>query len=148
MDDVRAFLGERRYAVLVTHDRDGGIHLTPIWFLFEEDRFYFPSSSHSRKAKNVERHASASVVVEARQPGLDNWVSASGSVLVLRGDEAQVVNARIRRRYLTRQPLGGPIEADLAASDDVTLTLTPAAWRSWSAPHEKSPERCFLPLKP
>jgi len=40
---LRAFLGERRYAVLATHDPDGGIHLTPIWFLFADDRFYFAS---------------------------------------------------------------------------------------------------------
>jgi nitroimidazol reductase NimA-like FMN-containing flavoprotein (pyridoxamine 5'-phosphate oxidase superfamily) len=44
-DKLRSFLGERRYAVLATHDPDGGIHLTPIWFLFEDDRFYFASSS-------------------------------------------------------------------------------------------------------
>ena len=46
-DELRSFLGERRYAVLATHDLDGGIHLTPIWFLFEDDRFYVPSSSTS-----------------------------------------------------------------------------------------------------
>ena len=68
-DKLRSFLGERRYAVLATHDPDGGIHLTPIWFLFEDDRFYFASSSGSRKVKNVERSFSASVVVDAREPG-------------------------------------------------------------------------------
>ena len=56
-DELRGFLGERRYAVLATHDRDGGIHLTPIWFLFEDDRFYFASSSgqfrHIRGAGRV-----------------------------------------------------------------------------------------------
>jgi hypothetical protein len=29
-DRVRSFLDERRYAVLATHDPDGGIRLTPI----------------------------------------------------------------------------------------------------------------------
>jgi Pyridoxamine 5'-phosphate oxidase len=45
-DELRSFLGERRYAVLASHDPDGGIHLTPIWFLFEDDRFFFASSFH------------------------------------------------------------------------------------------------------
>src|ERR1041385_1675308 len=93
--DLRAFLGERRYAVLATHDPDGGIHLTPIWFLFEEDLFHFACSSRSRKVKNLERRAAASVVVEARRPGQERWVSASGSVAVLRGDEARASHARI-----------------------------------------------------
>jgi hypothetical protein len=49
-DQLRSFLGGRRYAVLATHDPDGGINLTPIWFLFEDDRFHFASSSGSPKA--------------------------------------------------------------------------------------------------
>jgi PPOX class probable F420-dependent enzyme len=143
-DDLRSFLGGRRYAVLATHDPDGGAHLTPIWFLFDNDRFYFASSSASRKVKYVERNDSASVVVDAREPGRERWVSASGSVEILRDGEAQSINARIRRRYLTRNALDGPIEAALRASDDVTLQLTPTAWRSWTAPIVHSPERWFL----
>jgi PPOX class probable F420-dependent enzyme len=144
-DNLRAFLGERRYAVLATHDPDGGIHLTPIWFLFEEDRFHFASSSRSRKVKNVERSPSASVVVDARDPGRDRWVSASGTVEILRDGEAQMINARIRRRYLVPEALDGPIEAELAASDDVALRLAPTAWRSWAVEIGES-ERWFLPV--
>ena len=143
-DELRSFLGERRYAVLATHDPDGGIHLTPIWFLFEDDRFYFASSSRSQKVKNLERSSSASVVVDAREPGRERWVSASGPLEILREDEAQSINARIRRRYLAPEALEGPIEAALAASDDVTLWLAPTAWRSWTAPIVESPERWFL----
>jgi PPOX class probable F420-dependent enzyme len=143
-DQLRSFLDGRRYAVLATHDLDGGIHLTPIWFLFEEDRFYFASSSGSRKAKNVERNVSASVVVDAREPGRERWVSASGAVEILRDAEAQSINARVRLRYLAPEALDGPIEAGLRESDDITLRLTPATWRSWSAPIVDSPERSFL----
>jgi PPOX class probable F420-dependent enzyme len=147
-DELRTFLGERRYAVLATHDRDGGVHLTPVWFLFEDDRFWFASSSGSRKVRNVERTPSASVVVDAREPGRDRWVSASGLVEILRDEEAQSINARIRRRYLTPEGLDGPIEAALAASDDVTLRLTPATWRSWAAEVGESSERWYLPVDP
>ncbi len=143
---LRSFLGERRYAVLATHDPDGGINLTPIWFLFADDRFYFASSSGSRKVKNIERSFSTSVVVDAREPGRERWVSASGTVEILRDDEAQSINASIRRRYLAPTALDGPIDAALRASDDVTLRLTPTAWRSWAAPIVDSPERWFLPV--
>jgi PPOX class probable F420-dependent enzyme len=143
-DELRSFLSERRYAVLATHDLDGGISLTPIWFLFEDDRFYFASSSRSRKVKNLERSFSASVVVDARVPGRERWVSASGPAEILLDGAAQSINARIRRRYLAPEALDGPIEAALAASDDVTLSLAPTAWRSWAAPIAESPERSFL----
>jgi PPOX class probable F420-dependent enzyme len=146
-DELRAFLRERRYAVLATHDGDG-IHLTPIWFLFEDDRFLFASSSRSRKVANVERVPSASVVVDSREPGRERWVSASGPVELVRSEEVQAVNARIRRRYLTPAAVESPIEADLAVSDDVTLTLTPAKWRSWDVDLGESPGRWFLPVEP
>lgn len=144
-DTLRSFLGERRYAVLGTHDPGDGIHLTPIWFLFEDDHFYFSSSSRSRKVRNVERSSSASVVVEAREPGRERWVSASGTVEILRGGDVQSINARIHGRYLTPAALRGPIGAVLAANDDVTLRLVPQVWRSWSVPEiGDSPERLFL----
>jgi hypothetical protein len=94
--------------------------------------------------KNVERSFSASVVVDAREPGRERWVSASGPVEILRDGEAQSINARIRRRYLAPHALDGPIDAALAASDDVTLRLAPTAWRSWAAEIGESPERWFL----
>jgi len=126
-DEVRSFLGERRCAVLATYDPDGGIHLTPIWFLFEDDSFYFESSSRSRKVENIAQNSSVSVVVDARTPGRERWVSASGRVQILRNGDAQAINARIRRRYLAPQALDGPIEAALAAADDVTLRLVSRA---------------------
>ena len=143
-DDLRSFLGERRYAVLATHDPDGGIRLAPIWYLFEEECFYFATPSGSRKVKNVERNVSASVVIDSREPGRERWVSASGPVEVLREDEAQSINGRLWRRYLAPEALDGPIEAALRASDDVTLRLTPTTWQSWKAPIVDSPERWFL----
>ena len=143
-NELRSFLGERRYAVLATHDPDGGIRLTPIWFLFENDRFYFASSSRSRKVQNLERSFSASVVVDAREPGRERWVSALGEVEILRDRKAQSINARIRQRYLAPKALDGPIDTALAASDDVTLSLEPTVWRSWAAPVVESPEQSFL----
>jgi hypothetical protein len=83
-------------------------------------------------------------VVDAREPGRERWVSASGPVEILHNGEAQSINARIRHRYLAPKALDGPIEATLAASDDVTLSLAPTAWRSWAAPILESPERWFL----
>jgi PPOX class probable F420-dependent enzyme len=156
--DLRSFLAERRYAVLATNDSSEGIHLTPIWFLFEDDRFYFESVSASRKVKNLQRNPSASVVIDRRQPGMERWVSAWGLVDLLGGDEAREINARIRRRYLTHDALSDErIEPVFAAVDDVTIRLTPEEWRAWDSKDLDAaafggiigaePERWFLPVE-
>jgi PPOX class probable F420-dependent enzyme len=146
--ELRSFLDQRRCGVLATHNSGCTIHLTPIWFLFEGGCFYFESSSTSRKVKNVEQSPSASVVVDAREPGRERWVSASGPVEILRDAESASINSRIRRRYVAEPALGGPLEAALAAADDVTLKLVPTAWRSWTAPVMESPEQLFLTVDP
>ena len=143
-EELRSFLDERRCAVLATHDPDGGIHLTPLWFLFADDCFHFETSSTSRKVRNLERNRAASVVVDAREAGRERWVSSSGSVEIVRGDEAASINSRIRRRYLTATALESPLETALAAVDDVTLRLVPAVWQSWAAPAMDSPDELFL----
>jgi PPOX class probable F420-dependent enzyme len=156
-DDHRALLSERRYAVLATHDPEGTIHQTPVWFLFEDDRFYIESYSASRKVENLRHRATASITVDVRQPGMDRWVSASGTTDILSGDEAEAINASIVRRYLTQEAIDdariGPV---FAASDDVTIRLIPSRWRSWSARDlderffggilGQTPERWFLPI--
>ena len=88
-NELRAFLAERRYAVLATHDPNGEIRLTPIWFLFENDSFFFASSSRSKKVRNLERKLSATVVVDARKPGEERWVSGSGPVEILHARQAE-----------------------------------------------------------
>jgi PPOX class probable F420-dependent enzyme len=157
-DELRILLAERRYAILATHDPDDVIHLTPVWFLFDNDRFYFESFSESRKIKNLRQNPSASVIVDARTPGTEQWVAAAGTTEIFGGQESGVVNAAIRHRYLTQDALGDQrIEPVFAAADDVTIRLTPAKWRSWAAKDldqsffggilGATPERWFLPVE-
>ena len=157
-DELRILLAERRYAILATHDPDDVIHLTPVWFMFDNGRFFFESSSDSRKVQNLRRNPAASVIVDARRPGNEKWVSASGQAEVFGGEESSVVNSLVRHRYLTHEALADEqVEPVYAASDDVTIGLTPQKWRSWSAEAldgaffggrlGAEPDRWFLPLE-
>ncbi len=91
-------------------------------------------AAESRKVANLKENPSASVVVDAREPGRERWVSAAGTVEILSGDEALKINARIRQRYLTPEALAEErIEPVFAMADDVTLRLTPTDWRAWDS---------------
>jgi PPOX class probable F420-dependent enzyme len=156
-DDLLALLAGRRYATLATYDRDDTIHLTPVWFLFDGRRFFFGSSSESRKIENLRRKALASVVVDARRPASECWVSASGTTEILTGEEALAINMSIRRRYLTQAAIDdarvGPV---FAAGDDAAIRLTPTRWRSWTVRDldersfggilGRTPDHWFLPV--
>jgi PPOX class probable F420-dependent enzyme len=157
-DELRLLLAERRYAILATHDPDEVIHLTPVWFMFDNDRFYFESFSGSHKIKNLRRNPAASVIVDARTPGTEQWVAAAGTVDIFSGQESAIINSAIRHRYLTPEALADQrVEPVFAAGDDVTIRLTPDKWRSWTAKGldealfggilGATPERWFLPVE-
>ena len=156
-DVMRDLLGGRYYATLASLNEDGSIHMTPVWFLFENDRLYVQSSSMSRKVKNVTARPNVSLMVDVRRLGSEKWVYASGRAEVVLGDESKQINARLLQRYLTKSGLEdsrvGPI---FAAGDDSTIVITPQTWRSWDLKSldeqffggilGQSPKKWFLPL--
>lgn len=156
-DAMRQILEARHYATLATHNADGRIHATPVWYLFENGKFYVASPSTSRKARNVVARPDATIMVDIRQPGGEAWVYASGNVEILTGDESREINSTILRRYLTEEAIeDSRIGPAFAAADDITICLVPETWRSWSSKDldeqffggilASSPEKWFRPV--
>jgi PPOX class probable F420-dependent enzyme len=157
-DSMRAFLNGRHYATLATRNADGSMHLTPVWYLFEDDRLFVETAAADRKVRNILARPAASLLVDSRrQPGAERWVSAAGAAEVIRGERSTALNAKIQRRYLTpaglEEPRVGPV---LAAASEVTIGLTPHTWRAFDLKRfdeqffggilGRTPERWFLPL--
>jgi PPOX class probable F420-dependent enzyme len=154
---IETFLKGRRYAVLATQNDDGSIHLTPVWYIFEDGRLYVGTNSASRKARNILARPAASLIVDVRSPGSERWVSASGPVEILRGEASDAIHYKVLRRYMTEEALKHPaIGPAMTAADDITICLRPDKWRSWDIKNldsqffggvlTQSPQRWFLPL--
>jgi len=47
------FLRGRRIATLGTENADGSIHLTAVWYLYDDDCLFVATSSRTRKARNL-----------------------------------------------------------------------------------------------
>lgn len=156
-DSMREFLNGRHYATLATLNEDGSIHLTPVWYLFEDERFFFSTSASGRKVRNILARPQASLLVDSRKLGSEGWVSASGTAEIIRGERSKEINAKIGQRYLTKVGLEDPrIGPAFAASGEVTISLTPHSWRSWDLKSlddqyfggilGQTPEKWFLPV--
>jgi PPOX class probable F420-dependent enzyme len=157
-DAKRGILEGRRYSTLATQNEDGTIHLTPVWYLFENGKFYVGSSSGSRKVRNLTARPKATIMIDVRKPGGESWVSASGPVEILKGDDSREIHSRILHRYLTEEAISDPRTGPVfVAADDITICLIPETWRSWSAKETdeqyfggilgKDPERWFRPIE-
>lgn len=128
----QALLQSRRIATLATENEDGSIHLTAVWFLFEEPHFYISTFSASRKARNAAARPNISVMVDARRAAEERGVSASGRVEILHGQESKEINQRIHARYMSTEALADPgVGPVMENMSDITLRLTPGSWVSW-----------------
>ena len=127
------FLSGCHYATLGTFNDDGSIHLTTVWYLFDNGRFFFVTGSSARKARNCKARPEASVVVDSRRnQGDERSISASGTVEIITGDESKEINKKIIQRYVTEEGINdtkvGPV---FEVAGEAVICLTPKSWHSY-----------------
>jgi PPOX class probable F420-dependent enzyme len=129
---LQEILRGRYIATLGTEDADGTIHLTAVWYLFEDGCLFVATSSKSRKARNLAARPKASLMVDVRKPAAERGVTAAGRVDLISGDQSREINQRIHCRYLSPAAMSDPhIGPVFALFDDVTARITPVSWTSW-----------------
>ena len=157
-NSMREFLNGRHYATLATLNDDGSIHLTPVWYLFEGERFFVESGASARKVKNILARSRASLIVDVRKLGSERWVSASGAAEIIRGERSREISAKIHQRYMTKAALEDPtIGPAMATAGEVIISLRPDSWRSWELKSlddqyfggilRKTPQKWFYPVE-
>jgi general stress protein 26 len=85
-------------AALGTENADGTIHLTAVWYLFEDGYLFIATSSKSRKARNIAARAKASLMVDVRKPGAERGVNGAGKAELISGERPEDINRRIHSR--------------------------------------------------
>lgn len=132
-DSTMEFLNGCHYATLGTFNEDGTIHLTTVWYLFENGRFFFVTGSSARKARNCKANPQASVVVDSRRnQGDERSVSATGTVEIITGEESKEINKKIIQRYVTEQGINDPnIGPVFEVAGEAVICLTPKSWHSY-----------------
>lgn len=152
---VKEFLSDVHYATLATEDKDGGAHLTPVWYLFEDGKFFVETDPASKKARNAAARPRATIVVDSRRrQGEETWVSAAGKAEIIEGERATEIQGKILNRYLTPEALNHPeIGPGFRMEGTVIIAITPDGYKSWrfndldeqyfGGALGKSPERWF-----
>ena len=126
---ITEFLSGIYIASVATQNRDGSMHVVPIWYLFEDGALFLPTSPGSVKIRNVTERPVASVMVDSRGPGPLRAASAQGRAEVLDEKAAKEINQRCWARYCTPAGLADPdIGGLLASHDTVCIKVTPDHW--------------------
>lgn len=132
--EIDEFLERRLIASLASLNSDGTVHVVAMWFRREGSTLLFPTSSRTRKARNLRRQPYATAMIDRSRAGLDlRGVQIKGSVELIDGDRARQLNHSIHERYITAAGLADDrVAAYLSAGDDVTISLSIDRVSSWN----------------
>ncbi len=132
--EIDELLEARLIANLASINPNGTVHLVAMWFRRDGDAILFPTSHHTRKARNLRRHPQATAMIDRSRAGLDlRGVQIKGTVELVEGPQARRLNRSIHERYIT--PLGltdVAVAAYLSEGDDVTVRLSIDRVSSWN----------------
>jgi PPOX class probable F420-dependent enzyme len=132
--EIDELLDARLIADLASINPNGSVHLVAMWFRRDGDTILFPTSSYTRKARNLRRHPQATAMIDKSRAGLDlRGVQIKGSVELVDGPQARRLNRTIHERYIT--PLGladEDVAAYLTRGDDITVKLSIERVTSWN----------------
>jgi general stress protein 26 len=132
--EVDELLDRRLIANLASINPNGTVHLVAMWFRRDGDSILFPTSHHTRKAKNLSRHPFATAMIDRSRAGLDlRGVQIKGEVELVEGARARELNRSIHERYIAETGLIEPaVAAYLSAGDDVTIRLSIERMTTWN----------------
>jgi PPOX class probable F420-dependent enzyme len=119
-------------ANLATHMRDGGIHLVPMWFLWDGEAVLIPTSHATQKALNLERDPRASVMIDDSREGFDlRGITIIGEVEFVRAPDSFPINRSIHLKYISAADRDSEEANAYLSTDDITVRLKPIRAFAW-----------------
>jgi general stress protein 26 len=90
--EIETFLVKPLLARFCSHNPDGSIHITPIYYLYENGEFLFGTQKLARKVRNIQRDNRVTVLIDAKEPILQAAIIYGEAVL----DFEDVLEKRVR----------------------------------------------------
>ena len=119
-EKARAFLNEKRFAVLATINSDGTPQLTTMWYLLEGDTIVMNTKAGRIKERNMRRDPRIAICVEDGY----NYVTISGTVEMI--DDPEIAQRDIYRlavRYDGEEAARQKVADQFSKERRVTLHL-------------------------
>jgi PPOX class probable F420-dependent enzyme len=122
---VNDLLDEIHLATLATHRKDGSVLLSPLWYVWENHRFWLGVSAGDVKLRHIARDPRVTLVVAEDTPPY-RGIEVRGVAHVDESNFPPRMRA-IARRYL------GPDGDDIYGDDEqgAIVTIEPTATRTW-----------------
>jgi PPOX class probable F420-dependent enzyme len=123
-EKVAAFLAEPRTAILAGVRKDGRAHISPNWFVWDDERFYVSTTRHRVKYAIFRRDPRVQILVDDSTG--HRAVFVQGTVDIREDLAAELPRFRaIKLKHGVESPDDETFLAELAAEGRVLLAITP-----------------------
>jgi len=124
--EIDAFLKQPLHAVLATHSADGPPHVSPVWFLYEDFRFYISIVGGSVKHRNLEKDPRMSLCVDGGREDVRAVMIYGTAKLVAEGSEPEAMRWRITRHFHASEADARHYYESIRELPNVLVVLEPA----------------------
>jgi len=127
--EVEVLLTKSQVATLSSHNADGTIHTTPVWFKYDGGKILFGTQDDCRRIKNIKRNPDVTVVVDDRQWPLKGIIIYGRAEL----DYDNVIPKRtaIFEKYMPKENASGLAQALAKMRKPVVIRVTPSKMISY-----------------
>ncbi|MFN8486092.1 MAG: PPOX class F420-dependent oxidoreductase [Caldilineaceae bacterium] len=97
---IEAFLAPPRHAIVATNTPDGGPQLSPVWYIYENERLYISTGASSVKVRHLRRDSRVTICVDGGHPDARYVILQGAATILETGDPRQEeMRWRIIRHY-------------------------------------------------
>ncbi len=122
-DALESFLARRLIAKLCTHNKDGTVHIVPIWFRYDRGEILLGTQEITRKVINIKRDNRVTVLIDTTEPTLQGAIIYGQAEL----DYEEVIPTRtsIFEKYLGPEEAPGLAEKLASTWKPVVVRIKP-----------------------
>lgn len=125
------FLKSQKILRLATIDSSGSPHIVPVWYMYENNKFYVGTNMKTRKARNIKKNPKVAFCVDVgiRSPDIVGIMGTGNAKLILKKDLVELISKRILARYF--KSLKNKSAQQLLEQTDCIIQITSRKVTDW-----------------
>jgi general stress protein 26 len=127
----KEFLKSQKILRLATIDPSGNPHIVPVWYMYDNDKFYVGTNTKTRKAKNIKENSKVSFCIDTgiKAPDIIGMMGIGRAKLILKMDRVEMLAKKILLRYFKN--LKNQSAQELLNQTDCIIEITPKKITNW-----------------
>lgn len=127
----KEFLKSQKILRLATIDQFGNPHIVPVWYMYDNDKFYVGTNTKTRKAKNIKKNSKVSFCIDIgiKSPDIVGMMGIGRAKLILKTDRVESLAEKIMLRYF--KSLKNQSAQQLLNQTDCIIEITPKKITNW-----------------